>query len=244
KPSPLPPLREEDDAAGLAAAVPAGAALDTLAEQSSWSSAVADGGRQEPAMPAWASEPEAPAETVVDPVVSADWQAGTLRDDGMVALPEAVTDLPRWDEPVTTSSAGVVEPVHDELVASETPVETGVPDYALHAEQQPQFRGVFDLPADAHENEAPADAARPEAIDGIDHGSVEASHSDDIASSAVAPAGDAGWSPRAGQERLELAIAYLDLGDAQTARTLLLEVAEDGDLHSQAQARELLARLP
>ncbi|EKT4443034.1 TPA: FimV/HubP family polar landmark protein [Stenotrophomonas maltophilia] len=244
KPSPLPPLREEDDAAGLAAAVPAGAALDTLAEQSSWSSAVADGGRQEPAMPAWASEPEAPAETVVDPVVSADWQAGTLRDDEMVALPEAVTDLPRWDEPVTTSSAGVVEPVHDELVASETPVETGVPDYALHAEQQPQFRGVFDLPADAHENEAPADAIRPEAIDGIDHGSVEASHSDDIASSAVAPAGDAGWSPRAGQERLELAIAYLDLGDAQTARTLLLEVAEDGDLHSQAQARELLARLP
>lgn len=244
KPSPLPPLREEDDAAGLAAAVPAGAALDTLAERSSWSSAVADAGRQEPAMPAWASEPEAPAETVVDPVVSADWQAGTLRDDEMVALPEAVTDLPRWDEPVTTSSAGVVEPVHDELVASETPVETGVPDYALHAEQQPQFRGVFDLPADAHENEAPADAIRPEAIDGIDHGSVEASHSDDIASSAVAPAGDAGWSPRAGQERLELAIAYLDLGDAQTARTLLLEVAEDGDLHSQAQARELLARLP
>ncbi|HHA2758724.1 FimV/HubP family polar landmark protein [Stenotrophomonas sp. GD03654] len=244
KPSPLPPLREEDDAAGLAAAVPAGAALDTLAERSSWSSAVADGGRQEPAMPAWASEPEAPAETVGDPVVSADWQAGTLRDDEMVALPEAVTDLPRWDEPVTTSSAGVVEPVHDELVASETPIETGVPDYALHAEQQPQFRGVFDLPADAHENEAPADAIRPEAIDGIDHGSVEASHSDDIASSAVAPAGDAGWSPRAGQERLELAIAYLDLGDAQTARTLLLEVAEDGDLHSQAQARELLARLP
>ena len=83
-----------------------------------------------------------------------------------------------------------------------------------------------------------------EAIDGIDHGAVEASHSDDIASSAAAPAGDAGWSPRAGQERLELAIAYLDLGDAQTARTLLLEVAEGGDLHSQAQARELLARLP
>ena len=42
----------------------------------------------------------------------------------------------------------------------------------------------------------------------------------------------------------ELAIAYLDLGDAQTARTLLLEVAEGGDLHSRAQARELLARLP
>ncbi|HCR34759.1 MAG TPA: Dynamin-3, partial [Stenotrophomonas sp.] len=49
--------------------------------------------------------------------------------------------------------------------------------------------------------------------------------------------------PRAGQERLELAIAYLDLGDAQTARTLLEEVATDGDVHCQVQARELLARL-
>ena len=46
-----------------------------------------------------------------------------------------------------------------------------------------------------------------------------------------------------GHDRLELAIAYLDLGDADTARTLLLEVAQAGDFHSQQQARELLARL-
>ncbi len=249
KPSPLPPLREEDDAAGLAAAVPAGAALDTLAEQSSWSSAVADNGRQEPAMPAWATETEVHDVVVAEPVaehaVRAEWQAETLRDEDAVALPEAVTDLPRWDDSATTGDEVVVaEPLQDERVVPQAPAEVAVPDYALHAEQQPQFRGVFDLPADAHENEAPADTVRPEAIDSIDHGSVEASHSDDIAPSAAAPAGDAGWSPRAGQERLELAIAYLDLGDAQTARTLLLEVAEGGDLHSQAQARELLARLP
>ncbi len=249
KPSPLPPLREEDDAAGLAAAVPAGAALDTLAEQSSWSSAVADNGRQEPAMPAWATETEVHDVVVAEPVaehaVRAEWQAETLRDEDAVALPEAVTDLPRWDDSATTGDEGVVaEPLQDERVVPQAPAEVAVPDYALHAEQQPQFRGVFDLPADAHENEAPADTVRPEAIDSIDDGSVEASHSDDIAPSAAAPAGDAGWSPRAGQERLELAIAYLDLGDAQTARTLLLEVAEGGDLHSQAQARELLARLP
>lgn len=249
KPSPLPPLREEDDAAGLAAALPAGAALDTLAEQSSWSSAVAGNGRQEPAMPDWATETEVHdvvvAEPVVEHAVRADWQADTLRDEDAVALPEAVTDLPRWDDSATTADEAVVAvPLQDERVVPQAPAEVAVPDYALHAEQQPQFRGVFDLPADAHDNEAPADAAHPEAIDGIDHGSIEASHSDDIASSAAAPAGDAGWSPRAGQERLELAIAYLDLGDAQTARTLLLEVAEGGDLHSQAQARELLARLP
>lgn len=237
KPSPLPPLREEGDAAGLAAAVPAGAALDTLAEQSSWSSVVPEGGRQEPAMPAWATETEVRDDVVAEPVADvaaqADWQAQTLRDDEVVELPEAVTDLPRWDEPVATQDDSVpAAAAQDEPVAQAAPDEVAVPDYALHAEQQPQFRGVFDLPAEHHDggdsNAAPHDAL------------AAAAHEEGNA----APAIDDGWAPRAGQERLELAIAYLDLGDAQTARTLLQEVADGGDLHCQAQARELLARLP
>ncbi len=232
KPSPLPPLREEGDAAGLAAAVPAGAALDTLAEQSSWSSVVSDSGRQEPAMPAWATATEVQddvaAEPIADVAAQADWQAQTLRDDEVGELPEAVTDLPRWDEPVPTQDT----PVPDEPVAQAVADEIAVPDYALHAEQQPQFRGVFDLPAEHHDNGDSSGAPHDAMATGA--------HEEHTA----APAGDAGWAPRAGQERLELAIAYLDLGDAQTARTLLQEVAEGGDLHSQAQARELLARLP
>lgn len=204
KPSPLPPLREEDDATALAAAVPAGAALDTLAEQSAWSTADADSGRQEPAMPAWATIADARSE---DGSGGTDEQpSGDGKDEA--PLPEPVTDLPRWDEPV--DERGVGRPT-----AQEADSGVSVPDYALHAEQQPQFRGVFDLPADLQDNDAPS----------------------------VEDAGDT-WSPRAGQERLELAIAYLDLGDAQTARTLLLEVAEGGDPDCQAQARELLARLP
>ncbi|MGF6419100.1 pilus assembly protein FimV [Stenotrophomonas sp. AN71] len=228
KPSPLPPLREEDDAAGLAAAVPAGAALDTLAEQSSWSAAVADGGRQEPAMPAWATDTEVQRELTADVGVAtqADWQAQTLRDDEVVELPEAVTDLPRWDEPMASGEDDApARPVQDE------PAEVAIPDYALHAEQQPQFRGVFDLPAEAHDGAASAEA--------LHHSPIDAAQDD----AGAAPAGEGGWPPRASQERLELAIAYLDLGDAQTARTLLQEVAEGGDLHCQAQARELLARL-
>jgi len=47
----------------------------------------------------------------------------------------------------------------------------------------------------------------------------------------------------AGRERLELAIAYLDLGDAETARTLLNEVALGSDLQARAEALELLGRL-
>ena len=47
----------------------------------------------------------------------------------------------------------------------------------------------------------------------------------------------------AGRERLELAIAYLDLGDAETARTLLNEVASGKDPQARSEALELLARL-
>ncbi len=47
----------------------------------------------------------------------------------------------------------------------------------------------------------------------------------------------------AGRERLELAIAYLDLGDAETARTLLSEVALGSDPKARAEAQELLNRL-
>jgi len=223
KPSPLPPLREEHDAAGLAAALPAGAALDTLTEQDAGVNFAADGGRQEPAMPAWAAtaDHDVPAADIHEDASPAEWRAGELDEDERVELPAAVNDLPRWDDPAGAAAVAPIEPA-----------EVAVPEYALQAEQEPQFRGVFDLPAEPHEHEtaAPVDL-----------------HDDRAAAEdAVGSAADNGhdWAPRIGQERLELAIAYLDLGDAQTARTLLQEVAEGGDLHCQAQARELLARLP
>ncbi|SEU01019.1 FimV/HubP family polar landmark protein [Stenotrophomonas indicatrix] len=222
KPSPLPPLREEHDAAGLAAALPAGAALDTLTEQDAGVNFAADGGRQEPAMPVWAAtDHDVPAADIHEDASPAEWRAGELDEDERVELPAAVNDLPRWDDPAGAAAVAPIEPA-----------EVAVPEYALQAEQEPQFRGVFDLPAEPHEHEtaAPVDL-----------------HDDRAAAEdAVGSAADNGhdWAPRIGQERLELAIAYLDLGDAQTARTLLQEVAEGGDLHCQAQARELLARLP
>lgn len=222
KPSPLPPLREEHDAAGLAAALPAGAALDTLAEQDAGVSFAAEGGRQEPAMPAWASTAghDAADAEIREDASPAEWRAGELDEDALAELPAAVNDLPRWDD--AAAPVAPTEPTE--------PAEVAVPDYALQAEQEPQFRGVFDLPAEPHETAAPVDL-----------------HDERTATEdAVESPADSGhdWTPRVGQERLELAIAYLDLGDAQTARTLLHEVAEGGDLHCQAQARELLARLP
>ena len=47
----------------------------------------------------------------------------------------------------------------------------------------------------------------------------------------------------AGQERLELARAYIDLGDVDTARTLLQEVADAGDAASRGEAARLLREL-
>ncbi|HRP73826.1 MAG TPA: FimV/HubP family polar landmark protein [Luteimonas sp.] len=47
----------------------------------------------------------------------------------------------------------------------------------------------------------------------------------------------------AGQERIELARAYVDLGDTDTARTLLQEVADFGDPAARGEAQRLLREL-
>ena len=43
--------------------------------------------------------------------------------------------------------------------------------------------------------------------------------------------------------KLDLARAYLDMGDEDGARPVLMEVIKDGDSAQQAEARELLSRL-
>lgn len=123
------------------------------------------------------------------------------------------------ETPVSVSTAA---PAATEPFLEPEPAVDPVPAYARHAEQQDAFRGVFELPA----GDAPA---APEISDDA------AAHAPDAAAATPAHAG--------GHDRLELAIAYLDLGDAQTARSLLEEVARSDDPHLQAQARELLARL-
>jgi pilus assembly protein FimV len=102
---------------------------------------------------------------------------------------------------------------------------------------------VFEFPdesvtAEEHALDAGDDHAGHDAAPAIASGDETSNAADPVADEApIAPIG----SP--GRDRLELAIAYLDLGDAETARTLLHEVAVGADPHSQAEARELLARL-
>jgi pilus assembly protein FimV len=116
------------------------------------------------------------------------------------------------------------------------------PAHALEAAAQPSFRGVFEFPDETATAERAADAS-DDTID-ADVEPVMAAH-DDTTDGADPVADNAPIAPigSPGRDRLELAIAYLDLGDAETARTLLQEVAVGADPHSQAEARELLARL-
>ncbi|WP_282245685.1 FimV/HubP family polar landmark protein, partial [Stenotrophomonas sp. PS02300] len=148
-----------------------------------------------------------------------------LRDAPDYVLAETEVPDEGRREPVFTLEPQPGRPVQDVEEAVATPVvvpvapvaaEDVVPPHALEAAAQPSYRGVFEFPEDT----AAAAAEAPVAV-----------HHD------PAPLG----AP--GRDRLELAIAYLDLGDAETARILLLEVAQAGDPHSQQQAHELLSRL-
>lgn len=238
KPSPLPPLaRDGLDATALAAAVPAADYVDELAAQQdddtardsdpSMPSADAYAGlRREPVFvmePAPGSatfdsaDADADANAHADVDVDADADA---EQDAVVDPAGAQHDAgPAWHAAAETPPL----PAQD-MPLEPTPLEIPPPAHALEAEAQPSFRGVFEFPED------PADTASATHADTVDPEQDEA----------VIPPAPVGTP---GRDRLELAIAYLDLGDAETARTLLQEVAVGADAHSQLEARELLARL-
>ncbi|WP_372012940.1 FimV/HubP family polar landmark protein [Pseudoxanthomonas sp. 10H] len=96
-----------------------------------------------------------------------------------------------------------------------------------------------DTPEEAHHAAYAEDTSYP-----------AAAHPDDVAvpawhtGTAGAAIGLAPLNPApAGRERLELAIAYLDLGDVQTARALLSEVAAGQDPSARDEAAQLLREI-
>ena len=69
-------------------------------------------------------------------------------------------------------------------------------------------------------------------------------HTSDTAGNGTGGADVASLNPApAGRERLELAVAYLDLGDVETARDLLNEVVAGGDTRASDEASRLLREL-
>jgi pilus assembly protein FimV len=108
------------------------------------------------------------------------------------------------------------QPVADPVLAADTPEEA----HHAYADEPP-------YPAAAHPDDA----------------NVPAWHTGH-AGALGAAIGLAPLNPApAGRERLELAIAYLDLGDVDTARTLLREVAAGQDPSARDEAAQLLREI-
>ena len=91
----------------------------------------------------------------------------------------------------------------------------------------------------------------PSAAAGPDTSGLALTPLDDDADAAEAPATDNvdmdesiyGVETNPVDSKLDLARAYLDMGDEDGARSVLMEVIKEGDLAQQAEARELLLRL-
>jgi pilus assembly protein FimV len=122
---------------------------------------------------------------------------------------------PRPSQPSRFDSASLAAAVPRSTTRPEAQPETPVADKPTWSREE----STGSKPAPAN---APAPAARPV---------WQAPQADAIAPLNTAPAG---------RERLELARAYLDMGDLATARSLLQEVAEGGDPEASAEAQRLL----
>ncbi len=174
----------------------------------------------------------APWQEAVAPEQEPDEQAGAMSQD------ETAHEAATWQDDPSTAADVVYfqEQAAQATVSADAAADVAddelVPAYAREAEWRDDFRGVFEAPAD--ERVAGVMEVQATETGGFDAG-------DPIVADGAASAGDA--VDHAGHERLELAIACLDLGEDQTARMLLEELEHSSDAALRAQAHELLARL-
>lgn len=142
--------------------------------------------------------------------------------------PIAVAARPGYDSAAMAAAMPAAEPVAQAALQSKADHF----DASLYADRVPAA-----LP-EAEENPiraAAAPAAEPQAwTTAANKPTWHTSEGLDVAPLNAAPAG---------RERLELAIAYLDLGDLETARDLLNEVAAGGDAAARNEATQLLREI-
>lgn len=165
------------------------------------------------------------------PVATAAVAAGTLgpakgrgaRAKARASAPEPAMRAGAAEAPGTPASAQPAPP------AAAAPVEATAPAAAGEVEAV--------TPAPATKPVLFTTPAPPPATAPTWHATTRAG----VAASAASPTGDA--SAAGGNERLELARAYLDLGDQASARQLLVELVVNGDHASRQQASKLLREL-
>jgi pilus assembly protein FimV len=133
--------------------------------------------------------------------------------------PSPLPPLPRHGFDAATLAAAVPGAVAPSMGEREVDREVELEEVDLREEEHAPWRAPVD--------EAPAPVVVPEPA-------APAWHADAVAPLNPVPAG---------RDRLELAVAYLDLGDTETARSLLLEVAQGPDAAARAEAVALLGQL-
>ncbi|CAD1793493.1 ferrous iron transporter B [Xanthomonas euroxanthea] len=227
KPSPLPPLpqRQFD-------IVPAGAAADTAAPQ---------------------DDAQATVPSEHDVLHETEFEQADLREDerayqAQQPLSDVLRREPLLSEPV---AAPPVVASEDWRSLRATPPAPPVVQPEFAAPEEPVPEQVRSAPAElpyGQPQDVDATRAGNDRAPGVPLASVATQDSPEIDPVPIAPAAaPSAVSTRgfvsAGRDRLELAVAYMDLGDTDTARGLLLEVAATGDEATRAEAAELLERL-
>ncbi|WP_164740949.1 FimV/HubP family polar landmark protein [Xanthomonas sp. BRIP62409] len=227
KPSPLPPLPQRQFDIG-----PAGTAADAVALQ---------------------DDAQATVPSEHDVLHETEFEQADLREDerayqAQQPLSDVLRREPLLSEPVAAPSVVASE---DWRSLRATPPAPPVvqPEFATPEEPVPEQ--VRSAPAElpyGQPQDVDATRAGNDRAPGVPLASVATQDSPEIDPVPIAPAAaPSAVSTRgfvsAGRDRLELAVAYMDLGDTDTARGLLLEVAATGDEATRAEAAELLERL-
>ncbi|MBB3813814.1 pilus assembly protein FimV [Xanthomonas arboricola] len=227
KPSPLPPLpqRQFD-------IVPAGAAADAVALQ---------------------DDAQATVPSEHDVLHETEFEQADLREDerayqAQQPLSDVLRREPLLSEPV---AAPPVVASEDWRSLRATPPAPPVVQPEFVAPEEPVPEQVRSAPAElpyGQPQDVDATRAGNDRAPGVPLASVATQDSPEIDPVPIAPAAaPSAVTTRgfvsAGRDRLELAVAYMDLGDTDTARGLLLEVAATGDEATRAEAAELLERL-
>jgi pilus assembly protein FimV len=178
--------------------------------------------------------------------------ASVARDDTAVTTPSFARTAPV--EPVVPAA----EPKTPLVATSEepafTPAPTPVPGFVPNARNYPDFR------AELRADRPPAPAPMYAPVMVTEHSPLD-EQTPHVAPPqwTAAPSGRPTWHSGSGttlnpplnpsvaspaeRERLDLAIACLDLGDVDTARALLIEIAQGEDVETREEAAQLLRGL-
>lgn len=243
-PDDAPPAPEADatgfhddvHAAAVEDAPPFHEVVDAAADEDS-AAAAETHAEDEPRFSWMAEEPAAPAEPLADAV--SDSEPGEELTVADVAPAIDVADV----APAAADVIGHEAPsfaVSQESVPADEAVADATVDAQAFEQAEPPIEPVF---ADAPLPSAASDVPAPAVAEPVPSEPVEPEPATPAPAPTVADAVAGGGDGLADRERLDLAIAYLDMGDTETAREMLEEAKTSRDPQVRGEAEQLLREI-